>query len=78
MSTTLFGSRPRDLQANKASRMLVERRLDALGHAPGVVDGIFNARTRAAIRRFQQSQRLEVTGYLNANTVRQLIVASVR
>ncbi len=67
-----------NLGLNKASRMLVERRLDALGHAPGVVDGIFNARTRAAIRRFQQSQRLEVTGYLNANTVRQLIVASVR
>ncbi len=67
-----------NLGLNAASRTLVERRLSALGHEPGNVDGVFDRNTRRAIRQFQQSQRIEVTGFLNANTVRQLIVASIR
>ena len=67
-----------NLGLNKSSRTLVERRLELLGYRPGNVDGVFDATTRGAIRRFQQASRITVTGYLNANTVRQLIVASVR
>lgn len=67
-----------NLGLNLASRTLVERRLQTLGHEPGLVDGTFDQNSRRAIRRFQQSQGLEATGYLNANTVRQLIVASIR
>ena len=67
-----------NLGLNNASRTLIERRLDSLGHEPGTIDGTFDRNTRRAIRQFQQSQRIDVTGYLNANTVRQLIVASIR
>jgi peptidoglycan hydrolase-like protein with peptidoglycan-binding domain len=65
-----------NLGLNAASRMLVERRLAALGHDPGPVDGEFTRRTRSAIRAFQQSRGLQATGFLNTVTVRQLIVAA--
>lgn len=45
-------------------RLLVERRLQALGHAPGAVDGNLDGDSRAAIARAQTQFNQPVTGYL--------------
>lgn len=45
-------------------RLLVERRLGALGHDPGPVDGNFDENTRDAIAAAQAEFDLPVTGYL--------------
>ncbi|MCA0921491.1 peptidoglycan-binding domain-containing protein [Pseudooceanicola nanhaiensis] len=58
---------------NDIARLLVERRLQQLGHYPGLPDGKFDPETRRAIRRFQRDQSLEVTGFLNQETVVRLL-----
>ncbi|MFQ5623985.1 MAG: peptidoglycan-binding protein [Paracoccaceae bacterium] len=58
------------------TRAMIERRLKAHNLDPGRVDGIFDDATRRAIRRFQRTRGLEVTGYVNGATMRQLIIAS--
>ena len=63
------------LGLNEDSRLLVERRLEALGLEPGKVDGKFNKTTRKAIRRFQKARNLQVTGYLNEATVVRMLAA---
>lgn len=57
------------LAMTPTSRMVIERRLEQLGHEPGLVDGTFDDDTRAAIRRFQQSRGLQPTGYVGEDTV---------
>ncbi|MFD0982015.1 peptidoglycan-binding protein [Tropicimonas aquimaris] len=57
------------LQMTPTSRMVIERRLEQLGHDPGLVDGTFDDDTRAAIRRFQRSRGLQPTGYVGEETV---------
>jgi hypothetical protein len=47
----------------------VQRALNDAGFDAGDVDGILGPRTQAALRRFQQSQQLEVTGDLNDRTL---------
>lgn len=51
------------------TRLLAEQRLAQLELQPGRVDGNFDADTRAAIRRYQETRGLTVTGYLNEETV---------
>ncbi|MEO0591917.1 MAG: peptidoglycan-binding protein, partial [Pseudomonadota bacterium] len=57
------------LGLNSVTRVLVERRLTALGLEPGRADGTFDRSTRRAIRRFQRERELEVTGFLNEPTI---------
>ena len=45
-------------------RRLVQMGLAAAGHDPGGVDGVLGGLTRDALRRWQGSKRMEVTGYL--------------
>ena len=59
-------------------RMLAEQRLQARGLDTGRVDGNFDDATRSALRKFQRSTGLKVTGYLNRETVAVLIVSSFR
>ena len=56
----------REKQAIQA--VLTDRGFDTEG-----IDGIFGNNTRAAIRRFQQAERLPDTGYLNASQLELLI-----
>ena len=63
------------LNLNGQTRRLVEQRLAGLGLNPGPVDGQFDAATRHAIMAFQEAKRLRATGYLNSDTVGQLIVS---
>ncbi|KAF0676596.1 peptidoglycan-binding domain-containing protein [Profundibacterium mesophilum] len=60
------------------AKRLVEQRLDALGHAPGEIDGVFDDRTRRALRRYQDEARLPVTGYMTQDTVVRLLADTVR
>lgn len=48
-----------------AVRLLVERRLQSLGHAPGTVDGNLDQDSRRAISAAQAQFDLPVTGYLS-------------
>ncbi len=65
------------LGLNSFTRNLVESRLDALGLRPGRVDGQFDNDTRRAIRRYQQSRDLNVTGFLSQETVVRLLADSI-
>jgi peptidoglycan hydrolase-like protein with peptidoglycan-binding domain len=65
------------LGLNQASRALIEGQLKALGFPVGATDGQFNRDTRRALRQFQTRQGLEVTGYVNQQTIQGLIVASL-
>lgn len=63
------------LNLNGQTRLLVEQRLAGLKLDPGRVDGVFDDQTRTAIAAFQKSRRLNETGYLDSDTVGQLIVS---
>lgn len=61
------------LGLNDITRTMLESRLDALGLQPGAVDGQFDDDTRRAVRRYQTSRDLPVTGYLGEQTVVRLL-----
>ena len=46
----------------------IQQALKDKGHDPGPIDGNMNARTQQAIRDFQKSQKLTVTGTLDSST----------
>ena len=50
----------------------IQTRLAELGYDPGAADGIFGARTQAAVRAFQQDYGLAVDGIVGDNTLRAL------
>jgi peptidoglycan hydrolase-like protein with peptidoglycan-binding domain len=61
---------------NLSNRELVHRaqiELKALGFNPGAVDGEFGAQTEAALRAYQQANRLPETGKLDDITLRTLL-----
>ncbi len=61
------------LPLNPSLRLLLERQLKKLKLTPGEVDGKFNKATRKALRRYQRSRGLEVSGYLTRPTIVQLM-----
>lgn len=65
------------LGLNAFTRNLIESRLDGLGLRPGRVDGVFDANTRRAIRRYQAARNLPATGYLTQDTVVRLLADSI-
>jgi peptidoglycan hydrolase-like protein with peptidoglycan-binding domain len=65
------------LGMSAGTRRLMEDRLEKLGLEPGPADGVFDDKTRRAIRRYQEARRLQVTGYLNQATVVRLLADSV-
>ncbi|TRD22270.1 peptidoglycan-binding domain-containing protein [Palleronia caenipelagi] len=66
------------LGLNQTARLAIETRLQALGHEPGAVDGVFDDQTRAALRRFQQASGLPATGYVNQFTAVRLLTDALR
>ena len=50
---------------DRSARQRVQRRLQDEGFDPGIPDGLFGPRTRAAIREWQQSRGAPQTGYLD-------------
>jgi len=51
-----------------------QRALRDLGYDPGPIDGIFGPRTRTALEKYQTTERLPVTGELDAPTLERLDV----
>ena len=58
---------------NQISRLLVETRLKALGYDPGRIDGSFDEKSRRAIRQFQRTREIAVTGYVSQETMVHLL-----
>ena len=65
------------LNLSPRTRQVIESRLDRLELRPGKVDGVFDADTRRAIRRYQGSRNLEQTGYLSEAVVVRLLADTV-
>ena len=63
------------LRLRLAERKKIQIGLWALGNNPGVPDGVFGARTRDAIRRWQKSQGKPATGFLDAGAAKSLRAA---
>ncbi len=61
------------LGLNQPTRLLIEQRLARLGLDPGPVDGVFDARTRVAIRAAQERFDLRQTGYVNQDLLTMLV-----
>ncbi len=66
-------ARERALNINPVLARLIESRLDALGFNPGRVDGRFDRDSRRAIARYQSSNGLSSTGYLDEPTLARLL-----
>lgn len=60
---------------NSIARILVEKKLQALGLKPGRVDGKFDEKTRRAVRKFQRARQIPATGYVTQRTIVQLLAA---
>ena len=60
------------------TRQIVEARLKGLGLKPGKVDGVFDDKSRRAIRRYQAARNMDETGYLSEAMVVQLMADTVR
>jgi peptidoglycan hydrolase-like protein with peptidoglycan-binding domain len=65
------------LGMNAVARNLIEARLAALDLRPGEVDGVFDDRTRRAIRRFQAARGMPETGYLDQAAMVALLAGGV-
>ncbi|WP_372886691.1 peptidoglycan-binding protein [Shimia sp.] len=63
----------RSLAGNQISRLLVEQRLSTHGEDPGAIDGVFDENTRRALRRFQRSRGVPVTGLVSQKTMLLLV-----
>lgn len=50
-----------------------QKKLSALGYAPGPADGVMGHKTRKAVKKFQKSRGLKVTGVLDTNTLHRLL-----
>lgn len=62
------------LALNTQAWLLIERKLEREGLDPGPVDGTPTDKTRRAIRKYQSSAGLPVTGYMDRNTLSRLIL----
>jgi hypothetical protein len=67
---------PAEDKMSDVNRRNVQEALHHRGYYQGPVDGIFGRRTRAAIRRFQDSIGAKRTGYLTAVEASRLVSAS--
>jgi len=63
---------------NVAAKTLVERQLKKIDLKPGPVDGVFDDKTRRAIRRFQRPRKIPVTGYVGQETFVRLVAEADR
>lgn len=55
---------------SRAQRVDIQTQLTALGYATGVADGLWGAKTRAALIRWQTANKLAATGYVTSPQVR--------
>ncbi len=65
------------LSLNPVAMRLAEARLKQLKLKPGTVDGKFDKNTRRAIREYQRTRGLPVTGYMDEKTVVRLLADGI-
>lgn len=58
------------LGLTRTQRIRIQQQLTLLGYPTGVADGLWGAKTRAALRLWQKSAEQTVTGYVTARQVR--------
>jgi peptidoglycan hydrolase-like protein with peptidoglycan-binding domain len=69
------GAPPRDGQVQRPPFIReAQRALRDLGYHPGPIDGMFGPQTRLALQKYQQAEKLPVTGQLDAETMERLDV----
>jgi peptidoglycan hydrolase-like protein with peptidoglycan-binding domain len=61
-----------DQLLSRGNIQVAQMRLQAFGFDPGPIDGIYTAQTQAAVRAFQSTYGLSVSGLLDLQTRRQL------
>lgn len=69
----LQGTWPPEQPTSTADRKGAQAALGALGYDVGEPDGIIGAKTRAAVRAYQQARGLPADGYLSGELMRRLI-----
>ncbi len=62
------------LRLNSISRLLIEQRVAELGYNTGPRDGVFDAASRRAFRKYQRDRGMDVTGYVTADMIRRLLL----
>ena len=55
---------------SRSQRIQIQKQLTAIGYPTGVADGLWGAKTRAAIGQWQKANTMAVTGYVTARQVR--------
>lgn len=55
-------------RASRASTRDLQEKLTLLGYEPGPIDGLFGAKTRAAVRAFQHDSNIKVDGVVGRQT----------
>jgi putative peptidoglycan binding protein len=63
------GARPAGATSEPRFIREAQRALGELGYRPGPIDGVVGRRTQGALMRYQRSERIPVTGYLDAETM---------
>ena len=63
------------LNLTREERRRIQQGLASLGFNPGPADGLFGRDTRKALERWQSSQKMATTGYLDAETAKTLLGA---
>lgn len=58
------------LKLTRAQRVQIQRQLSDLRYDPGVADGLWGSKTRAAIKAWQKANRQRETGYVTAAQVK--------
>lgn len=66
-----------ELNLNAVAKRLAEARLSQLGLPVGEVDGRFDDDTRRALRRYQETRGLRISGYFDEQTVVRLLADGV-
>lgn len=65
------------LSLNSFTRQLIESQLSRLKFEPGKADGRFTNETRRALRQYQRSANLTVTGYVTRDTIVRLLASAM-
>ncbi|UXX82264.1 peptidoglycan-binding protein [Roseovarius pelagicus] len=63
----------RNVASSRVTRLMIEQRLEQVGAQPGSVDGQFDGNTRNALRWYQDTRDLPVTGYVSRATLMRLL-----
>lgn len=69
-STQTAASVEASIGLSRSQHIQIQRQLTAIGYPTGGADGLWGAKTRAAIGQWQKANKLSITGYVTARQVR--------